>query len=78
MKRTVRYPQDGDVRVKRRFLLIPRHFGLDWRWLEYANVLERYCAGWYCDSFWMEFDFADNRTRYLQEVEKKDGNKGNI
>lgn len=37
--------QEGQTRIVRKFLLFPRQFGgeEDWRWLEYANMLEMVC-----------------------------------
>lgn len=63
----------GDTRIVRKFLLLPRHFGRDWRWLEYADIVERYK---YVNGFlgrevdWEEVDFADNITDKLNKQDK--------
>lgn len=33
-------PKDGDIRTRRTFLLAPRRFGNDSRWLEMATIRE--------------------------------------
>jgi len=37
--------REGDKRVRRKFLLLPRQFGdgKEWRWLEYAHIIEQVC-----------------------------------
>lgn len=30
-------PRDGDLRKKKRFLLLPKHINREWRWLEVAE-----------------------------------------
>ena len=57
-------PKPKDTRVKRKFLIIPRTFNGETRWLEFANIKEEYCEfvdfgdcvpGW----GWCEMGFAD-------------------
>jgi hypothetical protein len=62
-------PKAGDLRVVRKFMLWPRQFGRDWRWLEYANIIEKREPGWHESPYWIEIDFEDNRTRYLEKIE---------
>jgi hypothetical protein len=65
-------PEVGDVRIVRKFLLFPRRFKRDWRWLEFADIKEVFSAGGMCEPcFWSEKDFADNRSDCLESVEKK-------
>ena len=60
----------GDTRVRRKFLFFPRQFGRDWRWLEYANIIEECCIGGLTEpNFWIENDFVDNKTRYIEDIE---------
>lgn len=35
--------REGEERVRRKFLLLPRQLGesKEWRWLEYANIIEQ-------------------------------------
>ena len=64
-------PNVGDRRIARRFLLFPRAYGRDWRWLEWADIIEEFSVGGLCEScFWQEVDWADNRTPQLEEVEQ--------
>lgn len=63
----------GDTRTVRKFLLLPRHFGRDWRWLEYADIVERYkYISGLIDTYagWEEVDFADNITDRLNKQDK--------
>lgn len=62
----------GDTRVRRKFLLFPRRFGRDWRWLEFADIVEEFCDGaWTEPCFWTEKDFADNRTKCIEDIERR-------
>jgi hypothetical protein len=36
------WSKDGDERVRRRILLFPKCIKMEYRWLEYAEWLERY------------------------------------
>jgi hypothetical protein len=62
--------QEGQTRIVRKFLFLPRHFGEDkeWRWLEYADIIEQvypvdvggsmiYKYDW----VWIEMGFADKK-----------------
>lgn len=58
----------GETRIRRKFLIIPcRFFSKRWRWLEYADVVEKICEvdvgghdewGGYA-YHWVEIGFAD-------------------
>lgn len=62
----------GDTRIRRKFLLLPRQFGRDWRWLEFADIIEEFTnGGWTEPCFWSEKDFVDNRTKYIEDIEKR-------
>jgi hypothetical protein len=55
-------PKTGTQRVVRRFLLLPRRFDNETRWLEYANIREEYQLRYYettLYSDWHEVGFAD-------------------
>lgn len=49
----IKHPEDGDVKIKRKFLIIPCGFDNETRWLEWATVKYRYdksspfSIGWY-------------------------------
>ena len=68
--------KEGQQRTVKKFLFWPRTFGRDKRWLEYANIIET--VVWRTGSIdgpmsryiWVETDFADNRTRYIEMAEK--------
>ena len=60
--------REGETRIHRKFLLMPRQFDEGkWRWLEYADIIERVCkvdSGgsmvWGAWSWkWCEVRFAD-------------------
>ncbi|MCK9369198.1 hypothetical protein M0R04_04605 [Candidatus Dojkabacteria bacterium] len=55
------YPNIGSRRVIRRFLLLPRIFKDEVRWLEYANILEEYNNFSFecCMERWNEIGFYD-------------------
>lgn len=63
-------------RTRRKFLLLPRTFGRETRWLEYANIVEEFqsCpdANWSSFDAWVEVDFEDPRTPFLEKIEKGD------
>jgi hypothetical protein len=43
-------PEEGDIRYKEKFLLVPKRINNEWRWLEkakYKQVYERYYDGYY-------------------------------
>lgn len=42
MKWNYEYPKDGDLRTKKRFLIAPVCLGGECRWLESAQVVERW------------------------------------
>lgn len=66
----------GDTRVKRKFLILPRQFGRDWRWLEFADIIEELCDGSFTEPcFWVEKDFVDNRTVYIENIENRQLNR---
>ena len=65
-------PKAGDRRTVKKFLLFPRTYGRDWRWLEWADVIEIFSTGGLCEScFWQEVDWVNNRTPQLEEVEHR-------
>jgi len=58
----------GKIRTKRKFLFLPRLFDGDWRWLEFADIVEttaRFQSECSSGVSWQEIDFLDNRTRAL-------------
>ena len=63
-------PKLEDRRIVKKFLLFPRTYGRDWRWLEWADVIEIFTTGG-LSCFWKEIDWADNRTPQLEEVEHR-------
>lgn len=57
-------PKMKDTRIKRKFLIIPRTFNSETRWLEFANVKEEYTryivfGDGVSDAGWIETAFAD-------------------
>lgn len=69
---TNRAPEIGDTRVVRKFLILPRHFGRDRRWLEYADIVEKYFSeDIYEPALWHEVDFTDNRTKHIERIESR-------
>jgi hypothetical protein len=59
--------QPGQTRVVRKFLYLPRTFGRDSRWWEYANIVEKVVTP--SRDTWEEIDFEDNRTQAITQVE---------
>jgi len=52
-------PVDGQTRIKRRFLLLPKEIKLEVRWFEIARWEEMYsadlaCGGWY-KTRWIDY-----------------------
>lgn len=68
-KITGEVPKAGDTRVVRKFMFLPRHFKRDWRWWEYANIIEEYYSDM-TGQGWFEKDFVDNRTEHAEAVEE--------
>lgn len=69
-------PIPGSRRIVTKFLLWPRCFGRDWRWLEFANIVEEYrenilgLTEMGPSHIWNEVDFEDNRTQYIERLEE--------
>ena len=59
-------PEACDKRIVRKFLFLPRTFGRDSRWLEFADIEEMYIG-----DVWKEIDFKDNRTAAIEDQEKR-------
>lgn len=57
-------PEPYDKRIVRKFLFVKRTFGRDSRWLEFADIEERYMG-----VAWEEVDFIDNRTAKIEKIE---------
>ena len=53
----------GDIRIRRRFLLIPRTNNYETRWLEFATIKEEYklvaSPDGYPSLMWCEIGFID-------------------
>ena len=51
--------EQGDERVKKTFLLLPKRIGNEIRWFCSAKIKQRYYAGDYYDSpMWMDISWA--------------------
>ena len=58
-------PESGDERIVRRFLIFPRCAdGVEWRWLETANIRQRYIFGCWSDFAWIE----EGEENYAKEL----------
>lgn len=62
--------QEGQTRIIRKFLFLPHQFNdSDWRWLEYADIVERIekvNIGYYYPDYawkWCEVAFADEESK---------------
>ena len=54
MKWTVKY-KDDNVRIIKKFLLIPWRLGNEWRWLETAYIWEKYYKYCWLDKEWSTY-----------------------
>lgn len=55
------YPEIGDSRWRRKFLLIPRQIGRQKVWLEWIWVQEIYLEFIFMEDDWVEIDWRFNR-----------------
>jgi hypothetical protein len=65
----------GTLRVVRKFLICPRRWGRESRWLEYADIVEQFTPSWPCkecrQGYWKEIGFADPIQPHLETIEKQ-------
>lgn len=64
-------PRDGEERVIHKFLLLPECIDYEYRWLEFAYILQRYIGvrienGDIYGGYWVEEEYltAENAARY--------------
>lgn len=49
---------DGDVRIVRKFLLFPKRIGREVRWLEFANIEQKYH---FYKFYWADIRYVDQQ-----------------
>lgn len=53
-------PSIGEIRFKRKFLYFPKYLNNEYRWLEYAVIIESFTKGCFSAAYyWEETDWGN-------------------
>ena len=59
----------GEIRIVRRFLILPFWVDDEWRWLETSYIKQRYENG-YMDAYWADIEWS---TKEAYDTKKRTG-----